>query len=453
MPIVQTKPTAPIEVKPTIPVIHSADVTSNVVDTKYDPLSSLLTYIEGSYWEVDYYSQVITKDSALAGQDVGQSAIYQQYKVIRGFELRVVNALSWIQDSASKSTSATGSAHVHSLVIPNQGDMFLADAGDGREGVFQITMSERKGLLKDSVYFIEYQLIYFSDTNTNRRADLDSKVVQEFHYSKDFLHYGQNPLLVTSEFEAVNKLKSKYSELINHYFRWFFSSEFKTLIIPGQDVVTYDHFLVEFMSSILNTTDNYSVRFMRRLNVDDDHYLKEPQIWSAILNKDLLALKTGNQKMGLVSTRLFSADPMLEGIRYTGVRNVVYPSLPQTVYAVQYAIRHKTLSETILTSVNTRGGNLEEIIYDTVLNMEGGSVQALKPVLVDDYYVLSQSFYEDTVGKSLMEILLLNYFEDKTNNAVDVLNLTNSYENWGGLERFYYIPILLVLIKNVIRSL
>lgn len=453
MPIVQVKPTAPIAEKPLLPKIHSVEIASNVVDTKYDPLSSLLTYVQGSLWVVDYYSQVFGKDNALAGQDVGQSAVYQQYKVIRGFELRVENPLSWIQDSNSKSFSVTGSAHFHSLVIPNEGDMFLADVGDGREGVFQITLTEKKSLLKDSVYFIEYQLIYFSDASPDKKADLDSKVVQEFHYSKDFLKHGQDPLLITSEYNAVNELKLKYQELIDHYFRWFFSKEFNTLMVPGQSYSTYDHFVVSYMASILNTDDNPQLRFMRKLNVDDDYYLKEPQIFEAVLNRDLLALQTGNKKMGMVSARSFNNNTFLEGIRFTGVDNVIYPSVPQTVYDARHTRVIKPLLQTTLSSVDTRGGNLNEIVYDTVLSSDNQTMKTLQSVLVDDYYVLSENFYENKPNKTLLELLLYNYFENKPNNAVDVLKVTKTFTNWGGLERFYYIPIVLAIIKNTIRSL
>jgi hypothetical protein len=207
------------------------------------------------------------------------------------------------------------------------------------------------------------------------------------------------------------------------------------------------------MAGMLNTDDHYSLRFMRKLNVDDDRYLDEPQLYSAILNKDVVALKTGNQKMGLTSTKYFSSDPMLEGIRFTGVKTVVYPVLPQTVYDAVHSKVTKPLIGATLLPVDTRGGNLQEIVYDGVLNFGTESLVAINSVLVDDYYVLSQKFYENKSGKTVIELMLSNYFENKPNNAVDLLGLVNGYINWGGLERFYYIPILLALIKNSIRSL
>lgn len=453
MPIVQAKPLAPEVVKDKIPQIHSTEVSTNVVDTKYTPLSNLITYVEGSKWTVNYYSQVIDNDTALAGQDTGQSGIYQQYRVIRGLDLKVENAIIWSQNPETKQITASGTAHIHSLIIPNNGDMFTADIGDAREGVFQITLSEKKSLFKESVYFVEYQLIYLANDEKNRKADLDSKVVQELFYLKDFLQYGQNPLVSSREFEVIEQLKLKYHELINHYFRWFFSREFNTLLVPGQNTRVYDHFVVQFLLSILDTRDNEYIRYVRRLNVEDDYNLKEPNIWTALATRDLVSLKTGFRKTGLVSTKFFNKNPMMESIRFSGIEYVVYPKDHQVVFDSANNLMNKTISETQLERVNTRTGNLSEIIYDQTITINGNALKSINSVLSDDHYVLSQNFYENLPNKSVLEVLVENYFQEEANDNNVLLNLTNSVHNWGGLERFYYIPLLLALIKNSIRSI
>jgi hypothetical protein len=454
MPIVKATDSNVSPVKPSIPKIHKKDFSSNVVDTKYNPLSSLLTYVSGSNWTVDYYSQVIDTDTALAGQDIGQSGIYQQYRVIRKLDLKVANALTWTQDTTSRSFIANGAAHVHSLVIPNVGDMFLADVGDGREGVFQVSSSEKKSLFKEAVFYIEYQLVYYSDNSEERRKDLDSKVVQELHYLKDFLKNGQNPLVTTEEYNAIDDLQTRYAELINHYFRWFFSNEYKTLIVPGQPNSVYDHSVVEFLSSILNTRDNEKLRYMRRLNVDDDYYLKEPNLFKALLTRDVTALRTGYIKTGLVSTKLFNKNPMLEGIRFSNIEYVVYPKDHTLVYdSDNNKLKMKLVSDAVLVPVPTRTGNLSDIIYDTVLDFNSKAIKLINSVLADDYYVLSQNFYENLDNKTLLEVLVGYYFKEEKIDPVVLLKLTNNSFNWGGLERFYYIPLLLMLIKNVIGDI
>lgn len=455
MPIVKAKPTAPTQQVVSIPRISKPEFKSNVVDTKYEPLSSLMTYVEGSKWTVDYYSQVIDTDTALAGQDIGQSGIYQQYKVIRKFDLKVSSALSWSQVNETKSMNANGSAHIHSLVIPNHGDMFIADIGDGREGVFQVKSSEKKSLFKESVYFIEYEFVYISDSDTNRRADLDSKVVQELYYKKDFLEYGQNPLISEKEYNTLEELEYRYKELVNHYFRWFFSKQFNTLIIPGQPTKIYDHGLTSFMSAILNTDEAETIKFMRIMNCDDDHLLKEPSIWTALLHKDLSSLKVGYNKTGLVTTNSFSRNVMLEGIRFSGLDYVVYPKDHASVEQLSSStdVFFKVLAETQLEPVPTRGGSLSDLIYSQTIDLNNDQIRMISSVLSDDYYVLTENFYRELPNQTLLEVMIRNYFQEEKNDPVLLLKLANSYSNWGGLERFYYIPLLLVLIKSVIRSI
>lgn len=454
MPIVKAKPTTPTQQVVSIPKIQKEEFKSNVVDTKYEPIPSLMTYVEGSAWTVDYYSQVIDTDTALAGQDIGQSGIYQQYKVIRKFDLKVSSALSWSQNNETKSMSANGSAHIHSLVIPNHGDMFIADIGDGREGVFQVKSSEKKSLFKESVYFIEYEFVYISDSDTDRRADLDSKVVQELYYKRDFLEHGQNPLITEKEYNTIEELQYRYKELINHYFRWFFSKQFNTLIIPGQQTKIYDHGLVSFMSSILNTDEAATVKFMRIMNCDDDLVLREPSIWTALLHKDKSYLRLGYSKTGLVSTKTFSPNVMLEGIRFSGLDYVVYPKDHTSVDQLSSSVDvfSKVLAETTLDPVPTRGGNLSDLIYSQTLELNNTEIRMIRSVLSDEYYVLTENFYRELPNQTLLEVMVRNYFQEEKNDPVVLLKLVNSYSNWGGLERFYYIPLLLVLIKDIIRS-
>ena len=75
----------------------------------------------------------------------------------------------------------------------------------------------------------------------------------------------------------------------------------------------------------------------------------------------------------------------------------------------------------------------------------------IKNVLVDGFYVLSQNFYEDTAGQSVLEFLTRNYMNNKAIDPKVLLAVAKSYTNWGGLERFYYLPIILVLIKACAR--
>lgn len=452
MPLAVSNPTAPSPLKPNVVKIATQESSGIVVDTRYTPLSSLLTYIEGASWTTDYYSQVINKDNDLRGQDIGESAIYQQYSCIRGLELKVVSPLQQSQDPETKRMTVSGTATIYPFLKANEGDMFAADVGDGREGVFRIKTSERKSYLREAVYQIEYDLVYYSDADKTRRVDLDNKSINTYYYRKDFLQHGQNPLLIESDSNTVNELTQKYSEIIKDYFGWFFNKDTNTLVVPGQVEKTYDHYLTQCVLGILSTTDAIEIMNVRRLNIDANPYVKQPQLFQVLFSRDKDLLINANTKMGTVSTRYFSADPFMQGIVFSGARRLVYPKNPDMSMINSDDAQALIADDFDFNIPHTSIGNINAgFLID-------GSVPASIPAIiynvnVDDYYILSKSFYEDTDGKSLLEILAMDYIDNKAINTSKLLEIVKTYKHWGGLEKFYYLPIVLILIKASIRGL
>lgn len=455
MAIVTKKPTAPTALPPNPTKIHSENVKVNVVDTKYNPVSSLITSIEGSKWVVDYYSQIIDRDNALYGQDIGQSGVYQQYKLIKGLELKVANELSTSQDDESKAMIVQGSAHMHSMVIANHGDVFIADVGDGRAGVFQITMSEKRSMYTQAVYYIEYTLLYFVDAEKTKKKDLDDKVVETYYYLKDFINYGQNPLVITSEYEAFLKLHDLQEDLIDAYFKWFFSVEKKTLLVPGQDLLVYDHFMTKFILSLIDSTEHNKIRYTRTYNVDGDAYLEEPTILDAIIKRDKYMVPMLNRKMGLASKLEFNNDPMMEGFRFANIPLIVYPKVEQPIYTSVSPTRAKTITEVTLQNVSTRIGDLNTILpinIASTLDTQLPDLPNIVPVLQDDCYIFTNTFYEGQMVSSQLEWIVHKFLNERIVNASEVFEVSKNFINWGGLERFYYIPVVIAMIKYIFRS-
>lgn len=452
MAIATSKPTAPSPVIPVKPQIQSTVVSSPLVDTKYTALSSLITFTEGYLWTVDYYSQVISQDSVLAGQDPGLPAQYQQYRLIRGLELKVGSPISWDQDQVSKAITASGSATVHSTLIANAGDMFAADIGDGRLGVFEITTSTKNSLLQQSTYNINYVLVYFTNNQPSRKKDLDSKVVQTVNYVRDFLLYGQNPFLTDGDYKLVQKLKTIYRDIVNNFMESFYSREKRTLLVPCVGDTVYDSYLTTFVSKILNTHDHPLVREMVMLNVEDDYKLKGNQLYVAILNRDMRRLDQSFRKMGVVYCKEFSKNPMSGSIRFSGLTYIVYPF--EQMQIVDHSFNKMDTKEPFHYTFNqfgSRVGSLNSLIKDTVI--DGVTIATIYPVQKDDHYVFTEAFYDNLDGKSLLEVLVINYLNSKQISYLDLYKLCTDFHNWGALERYYYLPIILVLIKSTIRGL
>jgi hypothetical protein len=71
----------------------------------------------------------------------------------------------------------------------------------------------------------------------------------------------------------------------------------------------------------------------------------------------------------------------------------------------------------------------------------------IKRVIVDGFYVLSKDFYEDTDDQSMLEVLVGQTLRGEAINLSDLADLADYATKFDNLERFYYTPIILALIK------
>lgn len=428
------------------------------VDTRYTPAKALLTHLEGKSWTVNYYSQILNTDNAVSGQDVNRNAIYQGYSLIERFEFKVAQELTDTQDEAQKSVTTTGAAHIYPCLIPNKGDMFLADIGDGREGVFEVTKSERKSIFKDAAHYIEYVLVDYS-TDT-RRLDFKTKTVITYEFVRDFLQHGQNPLIVKSEYELLGRLQARAEDIVPVYFKKYISKEFRTTAIPSQMYHMYDHFLAKALRAFFEVETAPELIWMRVLNCDGDKWMEQPTIWDVLKTKNKNLLKGCTQQVGLTYARSFEFNPMMESVCHSGFGFVVYPNLnlPLGQMAVdnQYDFQNngKPLAyDTILADRPTTVRRLEDLVVETdTSSLAFPKPRLLPPTPNTGYYVLSQAFYENaSTGQSLLELAVWDYLNNVAIDKHVLLTLCETQYSWGELEQFYFTPILLVLIRAAIR--
>lgn len=456
MPIVSTKKpagylTTPATVAPTPlePIqISAPEYDGTVVDQRWTSKANLLTHIEGSSWTVTYYSQVLGKNSPLSGQQLSLDAPYQSYKKICDLELKVTSALSTSQESDSKEMQVNGSALIYPFMVPNEGDMFVADIGEGKLGLFRITATVKKSIFKAACYEINYTL----DTdNEEKRIDLEHKVVDTLQFNKDYLNFGKDPLLIKSDHQALLDLKKAYEVLLYQYFKKFFSNEFKTLIVPSQGGRTvYDHFLVKFLLDTIDNWDCQDVSFLRALVVDDDPVMESDNLWTALQHRDADYLQTGFTQIGLVSTRAFTANPRLNGIRYTGIQSVIYPTDPVVTVDGELIGTAKVLEIHSLAASPHKGGQLNAMVRSINIQAVAGHWANLYPVTRDNCYVLSRSFYENSPDQSYLESLTWKFLNNEAPDPQVLIEASKSQAHWGILEQFYYVPLILFFIKTLI---
>lgn len=82
----------------------------STVNTRFIASSSVITYIPGFEYTIDYYSQVLGLDEAPAPYNPTQLAVYQSYHLINKYQLKLQGELSKSFDDKDNTMSLTGNA-------------------------------------------------------------------------------------------------------------------------------------------------------------------------------------------------------------------------------------------------------------------------------------------------------------------------------------------------------
>jgi hypothetical protein len=453
MPIATYNPTRPVAPISTPLPVQPESYQSAVVEDPVTPVRGLLAYVSGSPWAVDYYSQILGRDNDLKDLDYGSPSTYQTYNKLIDLELRVTTALSSSQDEETAIMSVTGSALFYPIphVIPNAGDVFLARTGDLHQGIYRVTSVERKSFNRDAVYEISYELAFLVDVDPSRFADLEQRVSRVHYFHKERLVQGLNPLIQAPEQEHYQTIRGSYKDLVRYYCQTFFHPSLQTFIIPGQADTIYDPFVVSYLLKIVGILEAPQMAKVRQIDLEKDPYIAQPQFWTALLERRWTILDYANKTMGIVSMESFSRDPMLKGPRYSGIHKVVYPLLPDKSTSSPPFINVRPQTFASLVEADTAPLTLNSPLREQYVDVNQ-TIPYIHPVLADEHYVLRSSFYERTPSMSLLEALTADYILQRPMALHRLDALVSHAKGWGRLEQYYYLPIVITLVKAIPRE-
>jgi hypothetical protein len=385
----------------------------NVINTKEVDHSSLLTFISGSSWTVNYYSQVLGTDQVGIAQQTDQSNVYQQYKEIIGLELKVQSVLSQDQDPETKLFEVIGTSNIYPSVKPNNGDMVIADVGDGRSAIFTLTSSRRLSIYEESGYEISYKLINYSTEELV--TDLRSKVVETTYFNKEGLRNGSEAFLTKEDTIQLESVQSLLKSLTGAYTRRYWDKEFSTLLIEnGMGDRIYDHFVLSFLKKL-------ALPWTKQpdgLNCNGIEFFDIPTIWDTLLtgNQDYV---DNSEYMNEVRTSSLSQFPALGGLAWSTIELARVPMI----------------------------GKLP-----TLPIPETPSTVSHHPSTLDGHYVLSSWYYNNQKnGMSNLERYLMMWFEGKSLETTDIINIAKEVHTWDDVSQFYQTPIILTLLLSLER--
>lgn len=372
-------------------------------------------------------------------------------------ELKVTAPLAPTEDEVGRSFDVVGAATVYPTHKPNFGDMFIADIGDGRAGLFTIIEVNRKTYLKDSFTEVRYGLVHY--LRPEAEQDLNRKTIKRTVFYKEFLQWGQNPQLLEGEFNDLEKLKKLHADLVNFYFKDFFSLQYRTLLVPNQTGPTYDPFVTSAYQDWVSTDEVPGLAQLRKPVVTANRNADSYTLWTALERMNAGYLGAAIQQMRLLNTNAFKGMPEVSSIYYTGIQQVACPLDARTDVDAPYDGLENCFTGTSL--LGTTGLRWKDLMrYLPSSNLDGflltqptAELPDIVPVTVDEYYVLSEKFYRPNGPMaSKLEVLTKQALNQEPIDKVTLLSLAENCMKWPNLERFYYMPILFALMKVATRT-
>lgn len=416
------------------PQIADEPYRSAIVDTTVTPYSQLITNISGSLITGEYYSQVLGASQAPGPFNPSTDVSYQQYRHIHKMDAKLSGTLQPSVDPQTQQATLSGTVVMFPFIKPNAGDVWVLNIGDGRLGVFTVKSPKTLSLYTQTCYECEITLYMYLSAAIQQ--NLDDKTVEHLYYNRDALLYNNYPILTTQESQNQKTSVTYSKELIRLYFSKFFSNMYSTFLVPDQYRVTYDPYVVDFISRMLTADDHRLITRLRTLITDDYRYSIRDCIWYALLTRDYSYIDSGFTDAWLVPVTAFTNNPAMMGIRFSGVEMVVVPKT-QVGFDVVNSLQ-------LPAGIGFRNDN------PTLVGVGGMDV----PVVgADDRYVLSEAFYEQTPPLTGLESLVHSYLNGEQINRQQLFAYAEACKDWGLLEQFYFMPILICLLRISEREL
>ena len=401
----ETVPKAPTmaytPVTPRVGIRPSGEYKNSVVDIRERSITQLLAHAEGSKWVVNYYRQLLTVDMEGASFQYTTDSPTQQYEKINEYPLRVSSPLSVSQNEETLAFEVSGTGLLPYAIVPNTGDLFSGDIGDGRYALFSIEKIVRKTILKNSVYEIDYVLLNY--INHEISYILDKCTVRQLYHLDDFIGAQMGPIISSDVLYTYKKISAFIQKASSDYIDRFKDNNTQAILFNDGKTKLYDPYLSVFFDTIMPKESMDYHRIPKLLTTDE---LTKRTVLDAILYKDKTYCKI-NPYVETLPVSVYFNLLIYNGVFYTDVHNVIN-------------------------------------VYNDEDNCGTND---------DEYYVFSKAFYTNEVLLGDIESLVRNYLQKKPLNVSLFMSTIESIETQGAKACFYHIPILIALAIDYTRNL
>lgn len=455
MPLFDDKPAAPQPPKAPSANITPPRFQGVKVDSKMPPLVSFQPYVAGHTWRLQkYWSQYIGPSGQPMMYSINVPAPDQQYQCINNMEVKVIDPLSPSYQDNDAEFSLRGSAVTYNGIVPNYGDAFVADRGDGLAGLFVVTSAKPDGDLSGTTYHIEYGILSIYDEDHQR--DLQLKTQDEVQFVRELYLNGQRPLLIANEFEEYRIMVDLLRRLPLEYHREFFNNDYATYLIPNQERTAYDGFVINFFKSVIDSRQHPWIRNVKVYNTDQGFERELFTLFDAALQADENIIDHCEAYIGLYPAGEFIQQGLFSTIRFSGIEKVAYP--PGLEKGRLGTVRSDLIVDPIRQGVHVALNSKIDlaVAFSTVRasGFEGGIPH--KPWVndrpVNPPYVFSEAFYTNSPEQSAVELMYREAIRGTFQYNEAIIKLCGDRRLWTNTTRFYYLPIVLYILRTAIGN-
>lgn len=394
-------------------------------DTNYD--------VEGMPWVGNYYQMLRQADDVSDTIDALVDASYQQYTKINNYRAKLINDLAYAVTEDTKESSLEGELVIIDAIIPNRGDVWVANRGTNRVGIFVVTNVTRLSGFSNAAYSVAIKMVEESDYSSKGRlySSLESKVVTNYYYDSKYLYLGTKPLLATEELMLRRQRKGDALRLADTYLHEFKNIAACTLTLSVDSQIIYDPYLVDFVTSVF-PNDVSSLR-----SYSDDKLAVET-FWSNLRRRNNRISALISKDMHLVRVTKNHDLQFIYGIHHTDVTYLVRPKDdPSDDKAYLGYGQYEDVPTLELRN-----------LFSTQLPTSTGTIHPVPPIGSQSTYVVGEDWYAGSTENTIIESMMGDWLNSRpiTQDKFDAVLLAS--KNFNDVEKFYFTPIIVFLLLN-----
>lgn len=295
--------TQPEPVKPTI---YNEAYKHSIVDSKYQPETSLLSLVEGTPRLTEYYRVFKNRSEEASPFSPDNVGTYQSYERIKNAIIKQEGNGAFNFNVETTESTKVYNGWCSAALRPGKYDVMIMDIGDGNAGIFTITeQPEPREITANKVYYLTFQFLGILSKEWWGR--LNERVVKEFIYSKDAeLHSGAY-VISPVEFGYNEKLFKWKFTIANYLMRTFYWNPEKTIAFANKtEDMVYDPYLVNFICAVLPGDLRNVYPFINQFSYQyaglDRGWAGPINLWEILLRGDFNLLSICDNKAAMIPT-------------------------------------------------------------------------------------------------------------------------------------------------------